>query len=119
MVAPPASRQSLSRMTICAREGGARVMSRKLVVCLDGTGNEIGRNLSNVVKLYRAIEKGPGQLVYYDPGVGTIGRPGWWHQLAVRIQGVLGLAFGLGLDDNVLKAYSWLCENWREGDEIY
>jgi uncharacterized protein (DUF2235 family)/membrane protease YdiL (CAAX protease family) len=94
-------------------------MARKLVVCLDGTGNEIGSNLSNVVKLYRAVEKSDVQRVYYDPGVGTIGRPGWWHQLAVRVQGVLGLAFGLGLDDNVLKAYSWLCQNWRQGDEIY
>jgi uncharacterized protein (DUF2235 family)/membrane protease YdiL (CAAX protease family) len=94
-------------------------MSRKLVVCLDGTGNEIGTNLSNVVKLYRAVEKGGSQLVYYDPGVGTIGRPGWWHQLAVNIQGVLGLALGYGLDDNVLDAYAWLCRTWREGDEIY
>jgi uncharacterized protein (DUF2235 family)/membrane protease YdiL (CAAX protease family) len=94
-------------------------MARKLVVCLDGTGNEIGANLSNVLKLYRAIEKDDAQLVYYHPGVGTIGQPGWWHQLWVKVQGVLGLALGLGLDDNVLDAYSWLCRTWREGDEIY
>ncbi|HYI63993.1 MAG TPA: DUF2235 domain-containing protein [Allosphingosinicella sp.] len=94
-------------------------MARRLVVCLDGTGNEIGTNLSNVLKLYRVIEKSEEQLVFYDPGVGTIGQPGWWRQLAVKIQGVLGLALGLGLDDNVLDAYSWLCRNWREGDEIY
>jgi len=94
-------------------------MSRRLVVLLDGTGNEIGANLSNVLKLYRAIEEGDDQLVYYDPGVGTIGKPGWWHQLGVRIRSVLGLALGLGLDDNVLGAYSWLCRTWREGDEIY
>lgn len=94
-------------------------MARRLVVCLDGTGNEIGTNLSNVLKLYRVIEKSDEQLVYYDPGVGTIGQPGWWRQLAVKIQGVLGLALGLGLDDNVLDAYSWLCRTWREGDEIY
>jgi len=94
-------------------------MARKLVVCLDGTGNEIGVNLSNVLKLYRVIEKSDDQLVYYDPGVGTIGQPGWWRQLAVKVQGVLGLALGLGLDDNVLGAYSWLCRSWREGDEIY
>lgn len=94
-------------------------MVRRLVVCLDGTGNEIGTNLSNVLKLYRVIEKSDEQLVYYDPGVGTIGQPGWWRQLAVKVQGVLGLALGLGLDDNVLGAYAWLCRTWREGDEIY
>jgi uncharacterized protein (DUF2235 family)/membrane protease YdiL (CAAX protease family) len=94
-------------------------MARKLIVCLDGTGNEIGSNLSNVLKLYRVIEKSDEQRVFYDPGVGTIGQPGWWRQLAVQVQGVLGLALGLGLDDNVLGAYSWLCRTWREGDEIY
>ena len=94
-------------------------MARKLIVCLDGTGNQIGANLSNVLKLYRVIEKSDEQLVYYDPGVGTIGQPGWWRQLAVKIQGVLGLALGLGLDDNVLGAYSWLCRTWREGDQIF
>ncbi|HEX6376557.1 MAG TPA: DUF2235 domain-containing protein [Allosphingosinicella sp.] len=94
-------------------------MARKLVVLLDGTGNQIGRNLTNVLKLYRAIEKGDDQLVYYDPGVGTVGQPGWWRQLAIKVREVLGLALGLGLDDNVLDAYSWLCRSWREGDQIY
>ncbi|MEA3048572.1 MAG: hypothetical protein QOG84_408 [Sphingomonadales bacterium] len=92
---------------------------RRLVVCLDGTGNEIGVNLSNVLKFYRCLDKDEDQLVFYDPGVGTIGQPGWWHQLGVKIRSFLGLALGLGLDDNVLKAYAWLCRTWREGDEIF
>jgi len=94
-------------------------MARKLVVLLDGTGNQIGANLSNVLKFYRTLDQDEDQLVYYDPGVGTIGTPGWWSQLKLKVQGVLGLALGYGLDDNVLGAYSWLCRNWREGDCIY
>jgi uncharacterized protein (DUF2235 family) len=94
-------------------------MARKLVVLLDGTGNQIGANLSNVLKFYRCLEQDEDQLVYYDPGVGTIGVPGWWSQLKLKFQEVLGLALGYGLDDNVLGAYSWLCRNWREGDCIY
>jgi uncharacterized protein (DUF2235 family)/membrane protease YdiL (CAAX protease family) len=94
-------------------------MARKLVVLLDGTGNQIGANLSNVLKFYRCLEQDEDQLVYYHPGVGTIGTPGWWSQLKLKVQGVLGLALGFGLDDNVLGAYSWLCRNWREGDCIY
>ncbi len=31
--------------------------SRNLVILLDGTGNQLGRNLSNVLKLYRVAEK--------------------------------------------------------------
>lgn len=94
-------------------------MGRRLVVLLDGTGNQIGANLTNVLKLYRVLDKNEEQRVYYDPGVGTISQPGWWRQLAVKVQGVLGLALGVGLDDDVLDAYSWLCRTWRKGDEIY
>ena len=94
-------------------------MARKLIVCLDGTGNEIGPNISNVLKLFRILEQDSEQLVYYDPGVGTIGQPGWWSQLKLKIHGFLGLALGYGLDENVLHAYSWLCRNHRAGDEIF
>lgn len=94
-------------------------MARKLIVCLDGTGNEIGSNISNVLKLYRMVERGPDQLLYYDPGVGTIGQPGWWSQVQQDVKSVLGLALGLGLDDNILGAYSWLAGNYRDGDEIF
>lgn len=94
-------------------------MGRKLVVLLDGTGNEIKTNLSNVLKFYMCLEKTEAQRVYYDPGVGTIGTPGWWNQLKIQLQGVLGLALGYGLDENVLDAYSWLARNWQPGDEIY
>jgi uncharacterized protein (DUF2235 family)/membrane protease YdiL (CAAX protease family) len=94
-------------------------MARKLVMLLDGTGNEIGANISNVLKLYRAVRQDKDQLVYYDPGVGTIGRPDWWSQLRQKVRSVLGLALGLGLDEDLLQAYSWICGNWRPGDEIW
>lgn len=92
---------------------------RNLVVCCDGTGNEIGRNLSNVLKLYRLLEKDERQRVCYDPGVGTIGKPSTWRRLRQKAFGVFGLATGYGLDDNVLEAYRYLCETWREGDDIW
>ena len=94
-------------------------MARKLVVLLDGTGNEIKSNLSNVLKFYVCLKQGDEQRVYYDPGVGTIGKPGWWSQIRQQVRSILGLALGLGLDDNVLGAYSWLCRIWEPGDEIY
>jgi len=58
---------------------------KNLVICCDGTGNEISENISNVLKLYRCLRKTektePRQLVYYDPGVGTLARPDPWHKL--------------------------------------
>jgi uncharacterized protein (DUF2235 family) len=92
---------------------------RNLVIMLDGTGNELGRNLSNVLKLYRIAEKNAEQLCYYNPGVGTISRASAWSRFSQKSRAVLGLMTGYGLDENVLGAYKFLVENWREGDHVY
>lgn len=96
-----------------------RPPSRNLVILLDGTGNELGRNLSNVLKLYRIAEKGERQLCFYNPGVGTISRINPWRRFQQKASGILGLATGYGLDETVLSAYRFLVENWREGDRIF
>jgi uncharacterized protein (DUF2235 family) len=92
---------------------------RNLVIMLDGTGNELGRNLSNVLKLFRIAKKNDRQLIYYDPGVGTIGEPGAWRRLRQNVRKIFGLMTGWGLDENVLEAYGWLCRTWQEGDRIW
>lgn len=105
-----------------------RSASRNIVILCDGTGNELGGALSdsesnilisNVLKFYRIVEKGKRQLVYYTPGVGTIGRIDFLYRWKQKFLGVLGLAMGYGLDDNVLGAYRFLVQNWQEGDKIY
>src|SRR3546814_5011011 len=63
--------------------------------------------------------KGKRQLVYYTPGVGTVGRVDFLYRTKQKFLGVLGLAMGYGLDDNVLGAYRFLVENWEEGDRTY
>lgn len=93
--------------------------TRNLVVCSDGTGNEFGAKLSNVLKLYRVAEKNDDQLVYYDPGIGTLSMPSAWRRLQQRARGVFGMMTGWGLDQNVLDAYGFLCRNYRPGDNIY
>jgi uncharacterized protein (DUF2235 family) len=94
-----------------------------LVICCDGTGNEISENISNVLKLYRCLRKTdkthPRQLVFYDPGVGTVTEPTTWQRWKANINMVLGLATGYGLDDNVLSAYRFLVEHYKPGDKIY
>ena len=96
---------------------------RNIVILCDGTGNEISQNISNVLKLYRCLRKTektqPRQLVFYDPGVGTLERPDPWHRLKQNFNAILGLATGYGLDDNVLAAYAFLVANYEEGDHIY
>jgi len=96
---------------------------RNIIICCDGTGNEISENISNVLKLYRCLRKTektqPRQLVFYDPGVGTLERPDPWHKLKQDFNAILGLATGYGLDDNVLAAYAFLVHTWQAGDQIY
>lgn len=96
---------------------------KNLVICCDGTGNEISENISNVLKLYRCLRKTektqPRQMVFYDPGVGTVTEPTTWHRLKANINLVLGLATGYGLDANVLSAYCFLVQHYAPGDRIY
>ena len=96
---------------------------RHIVVCCDGTGNEISENISNVLKLYRTLRKTektqPNQLVFYDPGVGTLARPNPWMKWRQDLSAIFGLATGYGLDDNILNSYEFIVDNYREGDDIY
>lgn len=101
------------------RAAPRKAPGRDLVVMLDGTGNELGRNLSNVLKLFRIAAKTEEQRVFYNPGVGTIGKPSRWRRLRQNASKVFGLMTGYGLDANVLEAYGWLCCNWNEGDRIW
>ena len=102
---------------------------RNIVICLDGTGNQIEENISNVLKLYRVLRKTDDQIVYYDQGVGTLGQTSRWGRWTQTLRSVVGLATGMGLDDNVLRAYGFLVRHHRmhkidgktrkRGDHIY
>jgi uncharacterized protein (DUF2235 family) len=98
-------------------------MPKNIVLCCDGTGNEISQNISNVLKLYRTLRKTaktePEQRVFYDPGVGTIARPNPWNKFWQDTKTVFGLATGYGLDDNVLSCYRFLIDNYSDGDDIF
>jgi uncharacterized protein (DUF2235 family) len=96
---------------------------KNVVVCCDGTGNDISENISNVLKLYRVLRKtgkgSPEQVVFYDAGVGTLARPDPFTKLKQDTKMVVGLALGYGLDDNVLRAYEFLIDQYQDGDQIY
>lgn len=94
-------------------------MAKNIVILCDGTGNEIGTTISNVLKLFRIAEKSDAQRVWYNAGVGTIGQQNPWTRLTQKTRGVLGLATGLGLDDHVVSAYRFLCSNYQSGDRVY
>ena len=95
-------------------------MPKNLVVCLDGTNNEFGTENTNVVRLYQALADDPArQLSYYDPGVGTIGHPGVLTRFMDKLTKILGMAFGLGVTQNVIDAYRFLMVYYAEADRIF
>ena len=94
-------------------------MAKNLVVCCDGTGNQIEGNLSNVLKLFRILHKNQEQRVYYNPGIGTIGTNDPWTILFQNTKGVFELATGYGLDEEILDAYGFLAENYQEDDRVF
>ena len=85
--------------------------TKRIVILFDGTGNEIERDRSNILRLHGALQKGPNQLVYYDPGVGTFGGNGWWGQ---KTKEVFALTSGFGLHVNVKEAYRFLVNNYSD-----
>ena len=95
-------------------------MPKNIVICCDGTNNKFGVTNTNVVKLYSTLVFQPGaQMVYYHPGVGTLGAPNaltkfskWWTQ-------VFGLAFGYGLTDAIRDAYVYLMNQFEDGDRVF
>jgi len=96
---------------------------KNIIILCDGTGNEISENISNVLKFYRCLRKTeksePRQMVFYDPGVGTLALPDPWHRFKQNFNAILGLATGYGLDDKVLQSYLFLVRTWEPGDRIY
>ncbi len=97
-------------------------MSKRIIICCDGTWNEPERKKegwrvpTNVLKMVRAIEprdheSGMEQVVYYGRGVGT-GTIGF-------VDKYLGGGTGLGISRNIQDAYQFLAHNYVEGDEIF
>jgi uncharacterized protein (DUF2235 family) len=95
------------------------IMGKNIVICCDGTGNEVEGNLSNVLKLFRILRKDADQRVYYNPGIGTIGTNDAWTKITQNTKSVFELATGYGLDDEILGAYRFVAENHAPDDRLF
>ena len=92
---------------------------KNIVVCCDGTGNEYGKNNTNVVETYALAMKTATQVAYYDPGVGT---GGWaYDEESGVLRALTDQGTGAGLQKNVNDAYRYLMEIYdeTEADRIF
>ena len=95
-------------------------MSKNIVLCSDGTGNQGGQGVgTNVYKTYTAVDihnKNVEQVTFYDNGVGT--------NKNKYLRALTG-AFGIGFKQNVEDLYEFLARHYdvvdQEGqpDNIY
>lgn len=80
---------------------------KRLAIFLDGTWNTLNNN-TNVWRLKSLCAETNEQRVYYSQGVGTR-----------RGESVRGGITGYGIDTEIIDAYTWLIENFDDGDEIF
>ncbi len=93
-------------------------MSRRIILCIDGTNNYPNGGYTNIQRLFRMLVRDEQQLSYYQPGVGTIEpgslTTGWGRWLATVVDG----ASAWYLKQHVCYAYRYLMANYRPGDQI-
>ena len=77
--------------------------ARNLVICLDCTTNEPEQGFTNVARVFDICTKDAQQLVYYDPGVGTMGSRAAVTQIGRAATRVAGMAAGYGIRE-ILEA---------------
>jgi len=95
---------------------------RNIVLCLDGTNDEIGEGRpSNPAKVFEMLDLDhPGaQVAYYDPGIGTLPAPTARGKIERRLSRARQLVYGAGLVDKLAGAYTWLMEHSQPGDRVY
>ncbi|KAF8556513.1 hypothetical protein OG21DRAFT_1408962 [Imleria badia] len=116
---------SPGRCPTCGCRGNPNKTTRNLVVCIDGTANKFGRNNTNVVKLFEAVDCDtkdplPEQYTYYSSGIGT--RPrilDVFHRIQRTISDKLDMAIAWNVEEIVKDTYAWLAGKYQEGDQIY
>lgn len=96
-------------------------MPKNIVVCCDGTWNRFDKKLNtNVSKLCYCLKRHTEeQVVYYDPGVGTIAAEHIRTKVGSAASKVLAGAFGFGVGQNLAEAYGFIQAHYRVDDRIF
>ncbi|TFY64008.1 hypothetical protein EVG20_g6095 [Dentipellis fragilis] len=97
------------------------ITGRNLVVCIDGTLQQLGSQNTNVVELCRALTKSPEQHVYYSPGIGTYFKPKKYsfNWMMAVIDEKIDALLAWNIDVKIRNAYQWLSHTYEDGDKIY
>ena len=93
-------------------------MSRRLIICIDGTNNYPNSGYTNIQRLFRMLQRDEQQLTYYQPGVGTIEPGTVTSRLGRKLLMAVDGASAWLMRQHVTSAYRFLMSHYREGDEV-
>lgn len=94
-------------------------MAKNIVLCCDGTNNEITGDSTNVLRLFRTLIRDERQIAYYDAGVGTLADPAAITRTRKLISRKLDSALGLTVHENFCEAYRFLARTYQPDDRIF
>jgi hypothetical protein len=94
-------------------------MARRLVVSIDGTNNAPGTGATNIQRLNRMLVRSATQVLYYQPGVGTVEPGSLTTRFGRRALMTLDAMSAVLLRRHVSSAYRFLIDEWQQGDELY
>lgn len=92
---------------------------KNIIICCDGTSNDITGTPTNVLRLYRSLRRSDSQLTYYDSGVGTLPDPSMLTDPGKALGKKLDMAVGYSVKSQVCKAYRFLTRRWEADDRIF
>ena len=94
-------------------------MAKNLVVCCDGTNNEVAGDQTNVLRVFRTLVRSPEQEIFYDAGVGTKADPTALWPWSRYLRKTFDAAVGQSIRAHVVDAYRFLMAQYNEGDRVY
>ncbi len=94
-------------------------MSRRIVICIDGTNNYPGGGYTNIQRILRMLKRDDEQLGYYQAGVGTVEPNSLTTRTAQRFWMLLDSMSAVMLERHVCDAYRFLMNEYRDGDQLY
>jgi uncharacterized protein (DUF2235 family) len=94
-------------------------MSKNIVICCDGTSNDVTSDSTNVLRLFRSLQRNERQIAFYDSGVGTLADPTMITARGRWVSKKVDMAIGQSVRENVCEAYQFLSRHFQPGDKIF
>ena len=113
---PDGAAQNLSH---AVTQSTSSLQSKNIVICCDGTSNDVASDSTNVLRLFRSLERSERQVAFYDSGVGTLADPTKVTRIGKYFSRMLDQGIGHSVRENACTAYRFLTRTYQPGDRIF